>query len=362
MNAFCFSNSILLCQKEGNHSYSNSMPCFPRTTEAQAPTPNLQAHSQAAMAVIMKTQIELSWSLGGKVQLPDDLVVTHNHVQFLKLRASHWCLSKLLLGYRKGYTSFAKAPCLTKLKNLRKEALLAKLQDPAEEEDPLRLNSNQGSESSQKGSKECAKESKTMAAMKTDMVVEIQVGDCPVSILCEKAHFEKTDLLAQMEEKQLAAIFKFLEPDLEGMRQERPEKAAAPKEVQEKKSRSRAQQARVRTSSFQLPGMQVQGDRKNIAPSFQHFVLAQASMSCLQHFVLSHAAAAHASNGAQPSRLQVTVAQPSAALPSTAMAEECRCQETCLFFSVMRSPALLGPADMTHSQKVQRQELNHTVE
>ena len=113
--------------------------------------------------------------------------MTHNHVQFLKLRASHWCLSKLLLGYRKGYTSFAKAPCLTKLKKLRKEALLAKLEDPAEQENPLGLNPSRGSESSQKGSKECAKESKKTAAMKTDIVVEIQVGDCPVSILCEKS-------------------------------------------------------------------------------------------------------------------------------------------------------------------------------
>ena len=225
----------MLCQKEGNHSYSNSMPCFPRTIEAQAPTPNLQADSHAAMAVTIKTQLEMSWSLGGKIQLPDDLVVTHNHVQFLKLRASHWCLSKLLLGYRRGYKSFAKGPCLTKLKKLRKEALLAKLQDPAQEEDPLGLNSNQDSGSSQKDSKECAKESKKMAAMKTDMVVEIQVGDCPVSILCEKAHFEKKDLLVQMEEKQLAAIFQFLEPDLEGMRQEKPEKAAAPKKSKKRK-------------------------------------------------------------------------------------------------------------------------------
>ena len=77
-----------------------------------------------------------------------------------------------------------------------------------------------------------------------------------------KAHFEKTDLLVQMEEKQLAAIFQFLEPDLEGMRQEKPEKAAAPKKSKKRKSRSRALQARVTTSSFQLPGMQVQGDRK----------------------------------------------------------------------------------------------------
>ena len=201
--------------------FSNSIPCFAKR-KAITPIPTACHALQGPQRPKLQPQ---TFRFTPKLQaaMPYDLLVTHNHVQFLKLRASHWCLSKLLLGYRKGYTSFAKAPCLTKLKKLRKEACLAKFEDPAAQE------------FSQKGSKECAKESKKTAAMKTDMVVEIQVGDCPVSILCEKAHFEKTDLLVQVEEKQLAAIFQFLEPDLEGMRQEKPEKAAAPKKSKKRK-------------------------------------------------------------------------------------------------------------------------------
>lgn len=151
------------------------------------------------MATITQMWV-IAWN-GKSHAIPDDLLVQHDDDWFLKLRPSDHKIVRLLApGNPKKNSTLSNSTLLQAIKAKRDEALAQTLQP----------DQGQGIMVNQK---------KQKAAKQTmDLVVQIEVGGTMVNCLCPKCK-TTTDLMIQMNEDQLTAIFQHLEPDTKDITQ-----------------------------------------------------------------------------------------------------------------------------------------------
>ena len=153
----------------------------------------------------------LTISLDGRkpILIPDDLLVSNEHGDFLKFRASSPKLLQLLCGLPKKNSSLTDSSLLQGLKDKRDSAL-EQLLNPEETADNMGLGLGNTKAKAKK------------VQQNAQHMVSIDVDGVPVSVLCPCFRTGQADLQVLVDENMLTAVFHHLLPDCEN-------KVASPK-------------------------------------------------------------------------------------------------------------------------------------
>eukprot|EP00435_Cladocopium_sp_Y103_P059330 s849_g21.t1 len=154
--------------------------------------------SKIAIMASICTMLVISWN-GKQVAIPDEVVVQHEDVKFLKLVPSNNRILQLLVpGNPKKNSTLTKCTLLQELKAKRDHALSQILQSEAAGEDnPM------GMEGTKK---------QKLPKQSIDLAVAIDVEGTTVNCLATK-NKKNTELLIEMDQNQIAAIFNYILPD-----------------------------------------------------------------------------------------------------------------------------------------------------
>ena len=166
--------------------------------------------------------ISQKWVIAWKsksMTIAEDLLVKHDEEWFFKLRPSDQKIIRLLApGNPKKNSTLSNSDLLQTLKAKRDEALNHEMQPSVEQ--------SQGIFGNQKNHKP--------AKQNMDLVVQIEVDGTMVNCLCPKCK-KNSDLMIQMDQDQLSAIFHYLEPDIQELNQT-PKRKPKKRKVSEDKS------------------------------------------------------------------------------------------------------------------------------
>ena len=150
----------------------------------------------------------ISWH-GYATTMPEDLMKEYQGVWYLKLRPSHHKITQLLTeGNPKKNASLTNSALLQGLKTKRDDALTMSLMPTPDGE-------GIGNENAKKHK----------AAKQTmDMVVQIDMGGTMVHCLCPKPRGTHNELMVEMDQDQLTAVFQHLQPDIQEITLQSPKK------------------------------------------------------------------------------------------------------------------------------------------
>lgn len=151
----------------------------------------------------------ISWH-GYATTMPEELLKDYQGVWYLKLRPSHHKMTLLLAeGCPKKNASLTSSELLQGLKAKRDAALTMSLMPTPDGE-------GIGNENAKK----------PKAAKQTmDMVVQFDVGGTMVHCLCPKSRGTHNELMIEMDQDQLTAVFQHLQPDIQEITSQAPKKS-----------------------------------------------------------------------------------------------------------------------------------------
>ena len=163
---------------------------------------------QDATMAIISQMWSISWH-GYATTIPEDLLKGYQGVWYLKLRPSHHKITQLLTeGNPKKNASLTNSALLQGLKAKRDDALTMSLMPTPDGE-------GIGNENAKKHK----------AAKQTmDMVVQIDVGGTMVHCLCPKSRGTHNELMVEMDQDQLTAVFQHLQPGIQEITLQSPKK------------------------------------------------------------------------------------------------------------------------------------------
>ena len=157
--------------------------------------------------VAIRQRIELNFEDGHFLQIPENLLMRHDDMTFIKVKATSSAIIGVLTGKRAPRNaSFAGSSELTELLRLRNEAAW---QGPQEEQGESKESLFA---SSSKGCLPVAKK-RRLNASEHPFTVTISVDEVTVVCLIAGQRPSKSDLCVQVQEDMLSAVFKRLKAD-----------------------------------------------------------------------------------------------------------------------------------------------------